>query len=104
MERTEGRRRAARRAPFKPAALVVALGAAMPLSAGTVAADAASTTPKPGPANVAIANPAAIFCVESGGRYEIRRSPAGDQAGFCLLPGGEEIDAWEYFRARVGGG
>jgi uncharacterized protein len=76
----------------------------MPLTTGAAGADTAATTPEPGPASVAIANPAAVFCVESGGRYEIRQSPAGDETGFCLLPGGEEIDAWEYFRACAEGG
>lgn len=102
MERIEGRPSAAGRAPFKPAALVLAFGAAM-LFAGATAA-AAATAPESGSAVVAIANPAAAFCVESGGRYEIRRSPAGDETGFCLLPGGEEVDAWAYFRAHAGGG
>jgi predicted amidohydrolase YtcJ len=46
-----------------------------------------------------LANPAAVYCVESGGRYEIRQSDAG-AAGICILPDGNEVDAWSHFRAN----
>lgn len=49
----------------------------------------------------AIANPAAVFCVESGGRYEMRQE-AGGTRGVCILPDGEEVDAWDHFRRRQG--
>ncbi len=54
----------------------------------------------PAPA-LAIANPAAVFCTESGGRYEMRQEAAGTR-GVCILPEGEEVDAWEYFRRQQG--
>ncbi len=44
-----------------------------------------------------LANPAATFCVESGGTYEIRDGSNG-QTGVCILADGREVDAWEYFR------
>ncbi len=47
--------------------------------------------------NTQIANPAATFCVESGGKYEIRDGADG-QTGVCILASGREVDAWEYFR------
>ncbi|PCH72694.1 MAG: metal-dependent hydrolase [Rhodobacteraceae bacterium] len=45
------------------------------------------------------ANPAATFCVESGGTYETRDSDAG-AIGICILADGTEVDAWAYFRAQ----
>ncbi len=46
------------------------------------------------------ANPAAVFCVDQGGRYEIRTADDGNQQGFCILPDGTEMDAWTYFREQ----
>lgn len=57
----------------------------------------AEETPK-----VGLANPAATFCIEQGGRYEIRDTANG-QTGICILPDGREVDAWEYFREQNGG-
>ena len=47
-----------------------------------------------------LANPAATFCVDKGHEYEIRTAADGSQSGVCLLSDGEEVDAWEYFRAE----
>jgi hypothetical protein len=44
-------------------------------------------------------NPAAVFCVKSGGTDVIREG-AGGQYGGCILPDGTEVDAWEYFRKQ----
>lgn len=54
----------------------------------------------PAPAE-AIANPAAVFCTESGGHYEMREEASGTR-GVCILPDGEEVDAWDYFRRQQG--
>jgi len=62
------------------------------LSAPPLAAHADETTPQ-------LANPAAVFCVESGGSFEIRESAAG-QVGICILPDGREVDSWDYFREQ----
>ncbi len=48
-----------------------------------------------------IANPAAVFCEDSGGAYDIRETTDGGKTGFCVLPDGEEVDAWEHFRANA---
>ena len=45
----------------------------------------------------ALANPAAVFCVQSGGKSEIRNGPQG-QRGFCRLPDGRVVDEWAYLR------
>jgi predicted amidohydrolase YtcJ len=45
-----------------------------------------------------LVNPAATFCLDQGGRYEIRRDEAGAAQGICILDDGTEIDAWEFLR------
>ena len=51
-----------------------------------------------------LANPGSVFCVQSGGRSEIRTGPRG-QYGVCRLPDGRVVDEWSYYRAmkRKGG-
>ncbi|MBJ6370003.1 DUF333 domain-containing protein [Sedimentitalea arenosa] len=48
-----------------------------------------------------LANPAATFCIEEGGRYQIRKDAAGAETGICVLPDGTEVDAWAHFRANA---
>jgi predicted amidohydrolase YtcJ len=57
-------------------------------------AQAQTETPQP-------ANPAAVYCVETGGTYKILKEEAGER-GICVLPDGSEVDAWEHFRAHQG--
>ena len=42
-------------------------------------------------------NPAAGFCVEQGGTYEIVEDTEG-QRGLCNLSDGRRVDAWDFFR------
>jgi putative hemolysin len=49
----------------------------------------------------ALANPASVFCVRSGGKSEIRTGPRG-QYGVCRLPDGRVVDEWSYFRRMKG--
>ncbi|GAA6161487.1 MULTISPECIES: DUF333 domain-containing protein [Ruegeria] len=58
----------------------------------------AACDPTPGP-EVGLANPAATFCVEKGGTYDIVDGAEG-QTGTCTLPDGSKQDAWEFFRAE----
>ena len=44
-----------------------------------------------------IANPASVFCVESGGTSVIETEADGER-GYCILPDGTKVDEWEYFR------
>jgi len=44
-----------------------------------------------------VANPASVFCVDSGGKLEIREEKNG-QVGYCIFPDGVECEEWEYFR------
>jgi uncharacterized protein len=50
----------------------------------------------------ALANPASVFCAQSGGKSEIRKGPRG-QYGVCRLPDGRVVEEWDYFRAMTGG-
>jgi putative hemolysin len=49
----------------------------------------------------ALANPASVFCVQSGGKSEIRTGPHG-QYGVCRLPDGRVVEEWTYFREMKG--
>ena len=49
----------------------------------------------------ALANPASVFCVQSGGKSEIRQGARG-QYGVCLLPDGRTVEECGYFRKNKG--
>jgi len=49
----------------------------------------------------ALGNPASVFCVQRGGKSEIRTGPRG-QYGVCRLPNGRVVDEWSYFRRMNG--
>jgi uncharacterized protein len=49
----------------------------------------------------ALPNPAAVFCVKSGGKSEIRNGPQG-QYGVCRLPNGRIVHEWAYYRKMKG--
>ena len=49
----------------------------------------------------ALANPASVFCVKSGGKSEIRNGPRG-QYGVCRLPNGRVVNEWTYYRRMKG--
>ena len=49
----------------------------------------------------ALANPASVFCVKSGGKSEIRNGPRG-QYGVCRLPNGRVVEEWSYYRRMMG--
>ncbi len=59
-----------------------------------------------GPARVAatppveMANPASGYCVQNGGRDELRADATGAVAGICVFPDGSECDEWAYFRGE----
>jgi putative hemolysin len=46
-------------------------------------------------------NPAAAYCHELGYGYEITQTPEGERA-VCVLPNGERVDAWDFFRGKCG--
>jgi len=50
----------------------------------------------------AIANPASVYCVQSGYVLEIRTGTDGGQAGVCLFPDGATREEWAFFRNECG--
>jgi putative hemolysin len=46
-----------------------------------------------------IANPASQYCVNNGGKLEIRTDPTGGQIGFCIFDN-NECEEWAYFRGE----
>ena len=49
----------------------------------------------------ALANPASVFCVQSGGKSEIRNGARG-QYGICRLPDGRVVEEWSFYREMKG--
>lgn len=47
-----------------------------------------------------MANPASTYCVENGGKSEIRTAVDGSQAGYCKFSDGSECEEWAYFRGE----
>jgi putative hemolysin len=76
------------------------------LAVGFLTAGAAMTGCSPGggdgdPGTTSLPNPAAVFCTDRGGTYEIRRAADGSESGVCILADGTEVDAWDYFRDQA---
>ncbi len=63
----------------------------------------ATSVPLPSP-TAGIANPAAQFCEDSGGRSEIRTAADGSQVGFCFFSDGSECEEWAFFRGQCAPG
>jgi putative hemolysin len=53
-----------------------------------------------GPNVTKIINPASTFCVEDGGKSEIRTNSDGSQTGYCIFENGKECEEWQYFRGE----
>jgi len=78
--------------------LMVTLVSGVLVNAACVPMPPPTATPPPD-----LPNPAAKFCVDQGGKLEIR-DEAGGQAGYCLFPDGSECDEWAYFRGECAPG
>ncbi len=48
----------------------------------------------------ALRNPSAVYCEAMGYDYVVFSSPYGD-VGKCVLPNGEAVDAWEFYRGET---
>lgn len=51
----------------------------------------------PTPQKIGSPNPASQYCVEQGGKLEIRNEANG-QVGYCHLPNGQVVEEWKLFR------
>ena len=49
---------------------------------------------------VGMANPAAVYCEETGNRNESRADPDGGEFGVCVFPDGSECPDFEYYEGR----
>jgi putative hemolysin len=49
---------------------------------------------------LALPNPASVFCEEQGGKIEIRTDASGGQAGACIFQDGSECDEWAFYRGE----
>lgn len=49
-----------------------------------------------------IANPAAVNCVNKGGKVEIRKDAKGNEGGICVFPDKSECEEWAFFRGECG--
>ena len=65
------------------------------LTCGACATDEAPEAPAAG-----VANPASVYCIEQGGRVEIRKLPDGGEVGYCVFPDGTECEEWAFFRGE----
>ena len=52
---------------------------------------------------VNLPNPASKYCVDQGGRLEIRDEAAG-QAGYCVFEDGSECEEWAFYRGECAPG
>ena len=61
-----------------------------------VALSACTTTPQSGTEapKIGSANPASAYCVNQGGKLEIR-TESNDQVGYCHLKNGQVVEEWE---------
>ena len=50
---------------------------------------------------IGMSNPASDFCIQQGGKLEIRQEAAGE-VGYCHLPAGRVVEEWASFRAASG--
>lgn len=72
---------------------------AVPLVVWVLAACAHDDAPEP--MSLSMANPAAVFCEQQGGRSQTRQDEMGNEYGVCLLADGREVDEWVHFRANA---
>ena len=54
----------------------------------------------PGQGKSGMANPASVYCVQSGYRLELRTGTGGGQYGMCLFPDGTECEEWAFKRGE----
>ena len=70
--------------------------AASALMLSACAAPQAPEPPEKTP-QVGLANPASVYCTQQGGKLRMEQTAQGTHA-MCILPNGQAIEEWEYFR------
>ncbi|WP_170331607.1 MULTISPECIES: DUF333 domain-containing protein [Alphaproteobacteria] len=71
-----------------------------PIAIATLAALTATSALAQATTRTTMANPAATFCIENEGEYQIRKNTDGSEYGVCILKDGTEVDAWDYLRSH----
>lgn len=51
-----------------------------------------------------IANPASTYCIEQGGKLEIRRDSDENEYGICKFSDGSECEEWAFYRGECSKG
>jgi putative hemolysin len=65
------------------------------LSMAIAEQSAGQASPQPPPA---VANPASVRCIDSGGTLRLERLPDGGQYGVCLFVDNRQCEEWALFR------
>ncbi|MPW44677.1 DUF333 domain-containing protein [Acinetobacter guerrae] len=47
---------------------------------------------------IGMANPASQYCIEQGGKLEMKKNANGDEYANCILPDGRVVEEWQLFR------
>ena len=47
-------------------------------------------------------NPASSYCEALGYRYEKQIDKRGNEVGICILPNGQKVNAWDFYKGKVG--
>jgi hypothetical protein len=47
-------------------------------------------------------NPASVYCMQNGNKFEIHTAADGSQSGVCVFPDGSTCDEWAYYRGECG--
>ncbi|OTG82451.1 DUF333 domain-containing protein [Acinetobacter sp. ANC 4648] len=68
------------------------------LAAVTLTACASTANKNQSQPKIGMANPASQYCIEQGGKLEIRTDANGGQAGYCRLANGQVVEEWAFFR------
>ena len=56
------------------------------------------------PQSSGMANPASQYCLDHGGKLEIRKAEDGGEVGICKFSDGSECDQWAFFRGECAPG
>ncbi|TNG95732.1 DUF333 domain-containing protein [Pasteurellaceae bacterium USgator11] len=49
---------------------------------------------------IGMPNPASEYCVQQGGKLEMKQDKDGNEYALCHLPDGRVIEEWELFRSQ----
>jgi inhibitor of cysteine peptidase len=85
--------------PTAPPTAIQALPTTAPTRPSATAIAPTAAAPKPG-----IANPASTFCVQAGGKSEIRKNAQGGEVGYCVFEDKSECEEWAFMRGECKSG